>query len=69
LLITQTAPAGEFGVSEMSISKVIRRGLVSDRIMRAIAAKIGKNHRKVFPEYYLALTKHSTSKVARKKAA
>lgn len=67
--ITQVSLAKEFHVSEMTVSKVIRRALVSDRIMRGIAAKVGKKHTVVFPEYYRQPPKRITSKVASKKAA
>jgi len=63
--ITQTAIALEMGVSAMTVSKVVNRIIVSDRIMRVIAAKIGRDHTKVFPEYYLQPPKRSTSKVAK----
>ncbi|OPY17084.1 MAG: hypothetical protein A4E74_01527 [Syntrophus sp. PtaB.Bin075] len=62
---TQKAIAAELDppVSEMTVSKVIHRNLVSNRIMRAIAKKIGRKHTEVFPEYYLQPPKRSTSKV------
>lgn len=63
--ITQASLAKEFKVSEMTVSKVIRRALVSDRIMRGIAAKVGKKYTVVFPEYYRHPPKRTTSKVAR----
>ncbi|HRR42491.1 MAG TPA: hypothetical protein P5244_14755 [Syntrophales bacterium] len=63
--ITQRAIADELKVSEMTVSKVIHRVIVSDRIMKTISSKIGKDHRQVFPEYYLKPPKRSTSKVER----
>jgi hypothetical protein len=54
-----------FRISEMTVSKVIHRIIVSDRIMKNIASKIGKDHRQVFLEYYLKPPKRSTSKVER----
>ena len=60
--ITQKAIAGELGVSEINISRVIHRKTVSDRIMRAVAEKIGKEPWDVFPEYYLQAPKRRTSK-------
>jgi len=66
---TQASLAKEFDVSEMTISKVIRRELVSDRIMRGIAAKLKKKHTDVFPEYYRQPPKRTTSKIASKRAA
>lgn len=62
--ITQKAIAGELGVAEMTVSKVIHRITVSNRIMKAIALKIGMPYVRVFPEYYLQPPKRSTSKVA-----
>jgi len=52
------------GVAEMTVSKVIHRIIVSNRIMKAIALKIGMPYVRVFPEYYLQPPKRSTSKVA-----
>jgi len=68
--ITQAAIANELrpSVSAMTVSKVIHRIIVSDRIMRAIAAKIGRDHAEVFPEYYKQPPKRSTSKVEYKAA-
>lgn len=66
--ITQKDVAKELGVAEMTVSKVIHRIIVSDRIMKAIAAKIGLRHVQVFPEYYLQPPKRSTSKVTTKAA-
>lgn len=60
--ISQKEIAGAEGVSEMSISKVIRREMVSDRLMKAVSRAIGQDHRAVFPEYYF-------SKKRRQKAA
>lgn len=62
--ITQRSLAAELGITEMPVSKVINKLIVSDRVMRAVSAKIGKDHRIVFPEYYLRPAKRSTSKVA-----
>ncbi len=62
--ITQKQIASELSVAEMTVSKVIHRIIVSDRVMKAIASKIGRDHRQVFPEYYLQPPKRSTSKVA-----
>lgn len=66
-IITQKALAKELNppVAEMTVSKVINRVMISDRVMRAIAAKIGKDHTEVFPEYYFQPPKRSTSKVAK----
>lgn len=55
-------------VAEMTVSKVIHRIIVSDRIMRAIALKLEKAHFEVFPEYYLQPAKRSTSKVVNQAA-
>ena len=48
----------------MAVSKVINRNMVSDRVMKAISEKLGKDHRQVFPEYYLKPPLRKTSKVA-----
>ena len=60
--ITQVSIARELGVSEMTVSNVIQKRRVSDRIMRAVAKKIGRDHREVFFEHYF-------KKTTRKRAA
>jgi len=62
--ITQKDIAKELGISEMAVSRIIHRFGVSNRIMRAVAAAIGRDHRQVFPEYYNQRPKRKTSKVA-----
>ena len=68
--ITQESIAAELNppVHPMTVSKVINKIIVSDRIMRRIAAKINKKHWLVFPEYYLQPAKRSTSKVEKQAA-
>ena len=68
--ITQESIAAELDppVHPMTISKVVNKIIVSDRIMKLIASKINKKHWIVFPEYYLAPAKRSTSKVERQSA-
>ena len=61
--ITQKQIANEEGVSEMSISKEMNDGNVSDRLRRAIAKKLGLPVAKVFPAYYNSPPARSTSKV------
>ena len=52
--IEQQQIAEEQGVSDMAISRVInRKNLKSDRLMKAIAKVLGKDHCVVFPEHYL----------------
>jgi len=63
--ITQKQVAEAIGVSPISVSDVIRGQRVSDRIMRGIAAAIGKDVRQVFPQYYLRPPLRSTSKADR----
>jgi lambda repressor-like predicted transcriptional regulator len=50
--ISQKSIALELGCSEMSVSAAINKRLPSDRIMKAVAKAIGKDHREVFPEHY-----------------
>ena len=50
--ISQKAIALELGVSEMSVSLIVRNKGVSRRIMNAVAKKLGKPTRKVFPDYF-----------------
>lgn len=66
---TQRAIAGQLGVSEMSVSRVIHRLSTSDRIMRAVAQAIGKPKTDVFPDYYLGPKLRSTSKALGRRAA
>jgi hypothetical protein len=51
--ITQKAIALELERTEFHISAVIHKTRISDPVMKVIAAKIGEDHRRVFPEYYL----------------
>lgn len=44
--------AAELGVSKTTITLVINGKSVSDRVQRAIAAKLGKEPESVFPDYY-----------------
>jgi len=62
--ITQHQLARDLGVHDVSVSDVILGRRVSDRIMRGIAAAIGKDVRSVFPQYYLQPPKRKTSKTA-----
>jgi len=64
LSITQKEIAQELGVSEMIVSKVINKQMISDRVMRAVARAIHWDHRAVFPEYYFGPKRRATSKVA-----
>lgn len=50
---TQTRFANEHGVNSMSINHLIQGKMVSYRLMLAFAKTIGKDHRLVFPEYFL----------------
>jgi lambda repressor-like predicted transcriptional regulator len=60
--LTQKDLAKQLGVCEMTVSTVINRRCVSDRVMRAVAEAIGQDVRKVFPEYYLQSPKRRHSK-------
>jgi lambda repressor-like predicted transcriptional regulator len=62
--ITQTEIAKQLDLSPMTISNVVNKHVVSDRVMRAVAAAINRDRRLVFPEYYLSPAKRATSKVA-----
>jgi len=62
--VTQKDIAKELGVSAMSVSTIIHRHRRSDRIMRAVAAAIGREPWQVFPDYYMQRPKRKTSKVA-----
>ena len=52
--ITQAAIAEELEVTEFHVSEVINKHRISDRVMKAVAEKIGMDHRAVFPEYYFS---------------
>lgn len=60
---TQSHIAAQVGVSRMLVSLVINRKSTSDKVMRAVADAIGRDHRAVFPDYYLGPAKRKTSKV------
>ncbi len=62
--ITQHKIAVDLDVSDIAVSDVVLGHMVSDRIMRAIAAELGEDVRLVFPEYYLRPPKRKTSKVS-----
>lgn len=53
--ITQKSIAIEEGVSENMISLVVRKKSTSDRLMRAVAKNIRRDHREVFPEHYFKI--------------
>lgn len=61
--LTQKAIAREIGVSETTVSDIVLKQRISDRVMRAIAERIGQPVQKVFPEYYLKPPRRTTSKV------
>jgi hypothetical protein len=63
--VTQKELAAELGCSEIAISNVINQKMVSDLIMKAIAAKLSKERWEVF-DYYLRHPRRSTSKTLRK---
>ena len=50
--ITQKELADKFGVSEMTVSRVINFKMTSERLMRAIAREIGMSPKVVFAKYY-----------------
>ena len=62
--ITQVEIAAELGVAQGTVSRVISKKDVSDRIMRVVAEKIGKQPEEVFPEYYLRPPKRSWERKA-----
>ena len=55
---TQKAIAEKLGVAEMSVSYIVNKKIISNRIMQEVAFTIGKDPCKVFPEYYLSGPKH-----------
>ncbi len=61
--ITQASIAIKERVQPISVSRVIDKFIISDKLMRAVSEAIEEDHRLVFPEYYLRPAKRSTSKV------
>ena len=59
--LTQKALAERVGRSQQTVGRVILKKTISDHVMRAIAEAIGLDKEQVFPEYYLAPPKRSTS--------
>ena len=64
--ITQKMIAQELNLSEFHVSAVINYPLArpSDRVFRAIAEKIGRDPRELFPEYYFRKTKRRNAVAA-----
>ena len=61
--LTQKMIADELELKPMSVSTVVSRKMISSRIMRHIAQRIGLDPREVFPEYFLSPPKRRHSKV------
>ena len=62
--IMQKEIAKDLGISENAVSLVIRKIMVSDRIMRAIADRIERDPIAIFHEYYLRVAKRNANKKA-----
>jgi transcriptional regulator with XRE-family HTH domain len=60
--VAQKDIAAELGIWPINVSNVIHRKIVSDRVMKKIAEKLGCNYWDVFPEYYKQKPKRRTSK-------
>jgi transcriptional regulator with XRE-family HTH domain len=65
---TQEELAETLDCTPQHLGQVIQKNRVSDRIMRGIATYINRDHREVFPEYYLQPPKRATSKVEKRAA-
>jgi transcriptional regulator with XRE-family HTH domain len=52
--ITQKEIAQGLKVSQMAVSLVVNKRMVSDRLMKAISEKIERDPLVIFSEYYLA---------------
>jgi len=50
--IKQKEIAKDLGVSEMAVSVVVRKIMVSDRTMREVAKRVGRDPHVIFHEYY-----------------
>jgi lambda repressor-like predicted transcriptional regulator len=59
--VSQADLAHDLGVSQPTISRIIRGETVSDRLMKGIAEAIGEHPAKVFPGYYLKPPKRASS--------
>ena len=62
--IMQKDIANDLGISEMAVSLVVNKIMVSDRIMRAIADKIQRDPSEIFHEYYIRVAKRNANKKA-----
>lgn len=62
--IRQKEIAQDLGVSEMAVSVVVRKVAVSDRTMREVAKRIGRDPHVVFHEYYLSPKRRGPKKTA-----
>ena len=60
--LTQKALAEKIGRHPVSVGDVISGHRISDYIMESIADAIGKDKRRVFPDYYNQHPKRKTSK-------
>jgi lambda repressor-like predicted transcriptional regulator len=60
--VTYRMIAADIGVSVASVWKVLNRQAVSDRIFKAISARIGMDHEKVFSWYYRSKKKPCVQK-------
>jgi len=60
--IRQKEIAQDLGVSEMAISLVVRKIMVSDRTMHAVADRIGRDPHVIFHEYYLSKDRRGPKK-------
>ena len=59
--ITQKSIADECGVHPVHVSEIIRGYRISNRVMKAIARRLGKNPKEVFPWYFIHGTRRSRS--------
>jgi len=59
--ITQKSIADECQVHPVHVSEIIKGYRVSNRVMKAIAARLGKDPREVFPWYFINGTRRSRS--------
>ena len=55
--VSQKDIAIQCNVSATTISKVINHSMISNKVMKAIANAISKNHKTVFSAYYIHSTK------------
>ena len=61
--ITRKVLTDEFGVTAFQASEIVNRESISRRVTKAIAEKIGRDHRESFPAHNFSSPKRKTLKL------